>query len=218
MPTIFISYRRSDSQDVTGRIYDRLVTRFTQKDVFKDVDSIPLGVSFAIHIRQMLRKTGVVLVVIGPTWVNARDEQGQRRLDDANDFVRLEVEIALRAGMPVVPVLVSHAAMPQASDLPASLQKLVARNGIAVRPDPDFNNDIARLISGIDHLEQLLNAQPGKQGKKPSKGDSDGQRPEAPSARAEPADAASPARTMPPPVPEPMREDRIIQASRSRES
>jgi TIR domain-containing protein len=137
MPPIFISYRRSESQDVTGRIYDRLVTKFTPKGVFKDVDNIPLGVSFPLHIQQMLSKASVVLVVIGPGWVTVRDAQGRRRLDDPNDFVRLEVETALGAGMPVIPVLVSNASMPAASELPRSLQKLVSRNGIAVRPDPD---------------------------------------------------------------------------------
>jgi hypothetical protein len=162
MPIIFISYRRSDSQDVTGRIYDRLVGKFTPKQVFKDVDNIPLGVSFAMHIQQMIGKANVALVIIGPSWLTATDEQGRRRLDDPGDFVRVEVESALRAGMPVVPVLVANAAMPKVSELPKSMQKLVARNGIAVRPDPDFNNDIARLFSGIGHLDKLLKTQAGK--------------------------------------------------------
>src|SRR5262249_36429754 len=145
MAAIFISYRRADSQDVTGRIYDRLVAKFAQERVFKDVDSIPLGVSFPMHIRQVLGKANVVLVVIGPDWLTETDKQGRRRLDDPNDFVRLEVELALRADMPVIPVLVSHATMPLAKELPASLQSLASRNGIAVRPDPDFHNDIERL-------------------------------------------------------------------------
>src|SRR5262245_42929758 len=113
MAVIFISYRRADSQDVTGRIYDRLIASFSQNQVFKDVDNIPLGVSFPTHLRQMLGKAGVVLVIIGPTWVTVRDDTGQRRLDDPNDFVRLEVETALRASLPVIPVLVSYARMPQ---------------------------------------------------------------------------------------------------------
>lgn len=161
MPTIFVSYRRSDSQDVTGRIYDRLAVKYSKKQVFKDVDSIPLGVSFPMYLKQMLGKAGMALVIIGPTWLNVKDEKGQRRLDDPNDFVRLEVETALRTGMPVIPVLVSNAQMPQASDLPGSMQKLMARNGIAVRPDPDFNKDIIRLLTGIEHLEKLI-ARAGK--------------------------------------------------------
>ncbi len=160
MPAIFISYRRSDSQDVTGRVYDRLVASFTSKQVFKDVDSIPLGVSFPTHIKQVLGKTRVMLVIIGADWVDATDEHGRRRLDDPNDYVRLEVETALRSGMAVVPVLVSYTPMPLASQLPPSLRHLVIRNGLVVRPDPDFNTDMARLILAIEQLEKLFKAQP----------------------------------------------------------
>jgi hypothetical protein len=156
MPVIFISYRRSDSQDVTGRIYDRLLNTFTRNQVFKDVDSIPLGVSFPAHIQEILGKSSVVLVVIGPTWLATTDGQGKRRLDDPSDFVRLEVELALRAEIPVIPVLVSGARMPPASELPESLKGLADRNGMQVRADPDFNHDMTRLFSGIDHLEKLL--------------------------------------------------------------
>jgi hypothetical protein len=165
MPTIFISYRRSDSQDVTGRIYDRLVGKFTKEQVLKDVDNIPLGVSFPLHLQQMLRKADVVLVIIGPAWTTATDAKGRRRLDDPNDFVRVEVEAALRGKIPVIPILVSNATMPQVDDLPKSMQALASRNGMPVRPDPDFNNDIARLFSGIDHLEKLLNPPSGKSAK-----------------------------------------------------
>jgi TIR domain-containing protein len=157
MPVIFVSYRRSDSQDVTGRIYDRLLTKFSRQQVFKDVDNIPLGVSFPLHLKQMLGKAGAVLIIIGPNWVTATDQQGRRRLDDPGDYVRIEVEAALSANIPVIPVLVSNASMPKASELPLSLQKLVERNGMPVRPDPDFNNDIERLFSGLEHLEKLRN-------------------------------------------------------------
>src|SRR5262245_35102116 len=165
MPAIFISYRRSDSQDVTGRIYDRLVARFSHKAVFKDVDNIPLGVAFPLHIQRMLGKANVVLVIIGPTWVTATDEQGRRRLDEPNDFVRVEVETALHSKMPVIPILVSGARMPAATELPQSLQGMVSRNGTLIRADPDFNHDIARLISGLEHLEKLLHAKKKKEDK-----------------------------------------------------
>jgi hypothetical protein len=164
MPVIFISYRRSDSQDVTGRVYDRLVAKFTPKQVYIDVDNnnIPLGVSFPARIKQLLGKANVVLVIIGPSWVNATNEEGVRRLDDENDFVRMEVEIALRANMPVIPVLVSNACMPAAADLPPSMHKLLERQGIPVRPGHDFNNDMVRLFSGIDYLDERLKIEAGK--------------------------------------------------------
>jgi hypothetical protein len=159
MPVMFVSYRRTDSQDVTGRIYDRLAGKYGAQRIFKDVDNIPLGVSFPMHLQQVLSKARVVLVIIGPSWTTARDENGKRRLDNPNDFVRVEVECALRGKMPVIPILVSNARMPTADELPRSMQALAARNGMAIRPDPDFNNDINRLFSGIDKLEKLLRAQ-----------------------------------------------------------
>ena len=94
---IFLSYRRSDSRDVTGRIYDLLVEQFGDDAVFRDIDSIPItSLSFPEFLEQALRETRVVLVVVGPDWVDARDETGQRRLDDEGDYVRIEVETALR--------------------------------------------------------------------------------------------------------------------------
>jgi TIR domain len=169
LPAIFISYRRSDSQDVTGRIYDRLVAKYTKKQVFKDVDNnnIPLGISFAAHIKQKIGKANVVLVIIGPSWLTAADKQGRRRLDDPGDFVRVEIETALRANIPVVPVLVANTRMPLARELPKSIQKLLSRNGSEVRPDPDFNNDIKRLFVGIEHLRGLrIKPKPGNANEK----------------------------------------------------
>lgn len=165
MPIIFLSYRRSDSQDVTGRIYDRLIATYNKKQVFKDVDNIPLGVSFPMHLQQVLGKASMALVIIGPNWVNSTDEEGGRRLDDPGDFVRIEVETALRSKIPVIPILVSNAKMPQAKDLPPSLRGLVMRHGLAVRPDPDFNTDIERLLAGIEQLSKLLSGQTEKAGR-----------------------------------------------------
>lgn len=149
---VFLSYRRDDSADVTGRIYDRLVQRFGKAQVFKDVDSIPLGVDFREHLGNVVGRCSVVLVVIGDRWLNA-GAPGARRLDDVADFVRIEIESALERRIPVVPVLVRGAAIPGDSDLPQTLRPLAYRNGIAVRPDPDFHRDMDRLITGLEsHL------------------------------------------------------------------
>jgi hypothetical protein len=88
----------------------------------------------------------VVLVIIGKHWLTVSDSVGARRLDDAGDFVRMEIERALAAGKHVVPVLVSNASMPLAKDLPDSIRSLVNQHGIQVRPDPDFHGDMDRLI------------------------------------------------------------------------
>lgn len=152
---IFISYRRDDSSDVTGRIYDRLCARFSAENIFKDVDSIALGVDFRTQISTAVGRCELLLAVIGRDWLQAADASGGRRLDDSADFVRIELEAALSRGIPVVPILVRGAGIPRDEELPASLSALAYRNGIAVRPDPDFHQDMARLIRGIE--EHLTN-------------------------------------------------------------
>ncbi|MGB6451380.1 MAG: TIR domain-containing protein [Steroidobacteraceae bacterium] len=149
MSGIFISYRRSDNPDATGRIYDRLVAEFGRAQVFKDVDSIPLGQDFRGHLNGIVGDCGVVLAIIGPRWTDARSNAGQRRLEDPDDFVRIELEAALARDIPVVPVLVGHAPIPVASELPGSLASMAFRQSIEVRPDPDFHNDATRLVSAL---------------------------------------------------------------------
>jgi len=91
MPRIFISYRRTDSPDVAGRIYERFAARFGRKNVFKDIDNIPVGTDFRAVIEDALLNCQVMLVVIGPNWLDAKDAEGKRRLDNPEDFVRIEV-------------------------------------------------------------------------------------------------------------------------------
>ncbi|MGA7538071.1 MAG: tetratricopeptide repeat protein [Steroidobacteraceae bacterium] len=148
MSGIFISYRRSDSPDATGRLYDCLVSAFGKAQVFKDVDSIPLGRDFRGHLNSIVGECGVLLAIMGPHWTDVRSDAG-RRLEDPDDFVRIELETALARDIPVVPVLVGHAQLPLASQLPGSLASLVFRQSIEVRPDPDFHNDTARLMTAL---------------------------------------------------------------------
>ena len=91
MAKVFISYRRSDSAAITGRIYDRMVARFGRESIFKDVDDIPAGVPFGRYIEDTLHQCMVCLVVIGQDWLGARARDGKRRLDDPADWVRTEV-------------------------------------------------------------------------------------------------------------------------------
>jgi Ankyrin repeats (many copies)/TIR domain len=149
MTKLFVSYRRSDSADAAGRIYDRLVAEFSRENVFKDVDCIPLSASFPDYLRDTLRKANAVLVVIGPTWLTTASESRESRLQDPADYVRMEVETALRLGIPTIPVTVSNAVMPQVHELPGTLLELCARNGQAVRPDPDFHRDMDRLVARL---------------------------------------------------------------------
>lgn len=153
--SIFISYRRDDSADITGRIYDRLVQRFSRDIIFKDVDSIPLGIDFRQHLENALSQCRVLVAVIGERWVGIEAQAGKRRIDDPRDHLRLELEIALARNIPVIPILVRQASIPSEEQLPRPLQSLAYRNGIHVRPDPDFHGDVDRLIKGIEgHLNK----------------------------------------------------------------
>ena len=90
------------------------------------------------------------LAVIGRQWLESESETGRRRLDDPRDFVRIEIEAALQRDIPVIPLLVQGALVPDEEDLPPSLQSLIYRNAISIRPDPDFHRDVDRLINGIE--------------------------------------------------------------------
>jgi hypothetical protein len=148
MSKIFICYRRADSQSATGRVYDHLVQAFGKSAVFIDVDNIPAGVDFRSAIDQTIQQSTVMLVMIGPSWVMASDASG-RRLDQVNDRVRIEVESALLRRMPVIPVLVDGARMPEAGELPPTLTQLAYQNSREVQPNPHFQADINRLIDSI---------------------------------------------------------------------
>lgn len=150
MAQIFISYRRADTGKDAGRIYDRLVTEFGANNIFKDVYNIPAGSDFRGELAKALSTCRVVLVLIGTKWLKATDPQGQRRLDDIDDFVRLEVQTALeRETCIVIPLLLDDARMPNQQDLPPDLRELVFRNALPVRDDPSFNEDITALIERI---------------------------------------------------------------------
>jgi len=152
---IFISYRRDDSAATVGRIYDRLVEAFGKEVVFKDVDSIPLGADFPQYIGGVIQRCAVALVVIGPQWAEARGEDGQPRLANPGDFVRLEAETALQRGIPVIPLLVQGAGIPKPEQLPPSMRGLVSRNATPIRYDPDFDNDMRRLINTLESEYQI---------------------------------------------------------------
>jgi hypothetical protein len=152
MPKIFFCYRRDDSTHQAGRIFDQLAARFGKAELFKDVDSMPLGLDFRRVLSEQVAQCDVLLALIGDGWLTATNAKGQRRIDDPADFVRIEIESALRRNIPVVPVLVGHTPIPKEGDLPEALRNLAFRHGIPVRPDPDFHNDVERLVRGINDV------------------------------------------------------------------
>jgi hypothetical protein len=149
---VFISYRRDDSADVSGRIYDRLVQFFDKECVFKDVDSIPLGYDFREILDNAVKECDVLLAIIGRQWLDLRNADGERRIDSKDDFVKIEIQSALKRKIPVIPILVQGTLMPSENDLPIELKELAYRNGISVRSDPDFHSDMNRLIGKLESL------------------------------------------------------------------
>jgi TIR domain len=148
---IAISYRRDDSAGITGRIFDRLVAYYGADSVFRDIDNIPIGVDFREHIDSILAQTDITLVVVGKRWFGPLPRR-RRRIDDPADPVRVEVETALRNRIPVVPVLVEDAAMPDVDQLPDSMKDLVYRNGLQVDAGRDFEQHVERLIRSMEPI------------------------------------------------------------------
>jgi TIR domain len=146
---IFISYRREETAYPAGWLYDRLVEHFGHGQVFKDIDSIGLGDDFVEVITQAVESCDVLLALIGERWSTVTDAGGRRRIDDPDDFVRLEVEAALDRGVLVIPILVDGAAMPPAEELPAGLDKLVRRQALELSPGR-FDSDTKRLVEVLD--------------------------------------------------------------------
>jgi hypothetical protein len=148
---VFISYRRDDSAAHAGRVHDRLEREFGREALFMDVDTVCLGVDFVEAIREAVAKCDVLLAIVGPNWLNARDEEGNRRLDDENDYVRIEVAAALQRNIPVIPILLDGARMPKADQLPKDLEGLARRDALDVRR-ASFHNDIGKLIRELKGL------------------------------------------------------------------
>ena len=146
---VFISYRRDDSGFPAGWLYDRLRAHLGSEQVFKDVDSIDPGDDFFRVIEDAVGSCQVLLALIGDRWLDITDETGKRRLDDPDDFVRLEIQAALHRDVRLVPILVGRAPMPRSHQLPDSLRGLVRRQAIKLSPDR-FESDLARLVRVID--------------------------------------------------------------------
>lgn len=151
MSVIFISYRRAGTSGYGGRLQEDLREHFGKERVFRDIDSIRPGSDFAQVIEQAVAQSGVVLVLIGSNWLNAKNENGQRRLDDPDDFVRLEIESALNQDIVVVPVLVEGALAPASSALPPSISRLGRMQAIELS-DMRWDYDVGRLISLLDEI------------------------------------------------------------------
>jgi Flp pilus assembly protein TadD len=149
---IFISYRREESRWSAGRLYDRLTKHFDRKQVFMDIDGIALGADFVKAIQKKVSECDVLIAVIGERWLTSQDGRGGRRLDNPEDFVRMEIATALKRDIRVIPVLLDGVLMPLSTDLPDDLKPLVRRNALLVR-DTGFDDDCRRLVAAIKQAQ-----------------------------------------------------------------
>jgi hypothetical protein len=147
--SVFISYRRFDTAGHAGRLFDRLAARFGREQVFMDVDTIQPGQDFAQAISERVATSEALVALIGDQWLTATDERGRRRLDDPADFVRLELRAALERGVPVIPVLVEGAKMPDASALPEPLKPLARLQALEVS-DARFDAEAQDLVRVLE--------------------------------------------------------------------
>lgn len=141
---LFISYRRGDARGIAGRLGDTLGTYFGDERVFRDIESIEGGADFGNVIEESLQTADAVIVLIGPDWLSIKGENGQRRLDDPEDWVAQEIAVAMELKKPVFPVLVENASMPRAEELPDKLKPLTRYNAISLSDDR-WKTDVLRL-------------------------------------------------------------------------
>jgi hypothetical protein len=187
---IFISYRREETAYAAGWLFAQLADHFGDGQVFKDVDSIQLGDDFVEVITRAVGSCDVLLALIGDEWLAITDEHGRRRLDDPDDFVRLEIEAALTRNVRVIPILVEGARMPRADELPDSLVTLVRRHALELSP-ARFDFDTGRLLKVLDRtLAEVRAAQEDA---------ATTELPQAPARRKQPEPSPTP--STPPPAP-----------------
>lgn len=148
---IFISYRRQDSAAYAGRIGDRLVRRYGKPNIFVDVDRILPGQDFREVINASVAAADILLVMIGPSWLQVTERDGTRRLDNPEDFVRLEILAAIEKRKVIIPVLLGNVKMPTVEALPEKLQQLAHKQAIEIS-DTRFHSDVDRLIESIDAI------------------------------------------------------------------
>lgn len=156
---IFISYRREDSMAYAGRLFDRLADRFGLEKIFMDIDTMKVGLDFVKQIEHAVQSCDVLIAVIGKTWLTIKDEEGNRRLDNPDDFVRVEIRAALERDIPVIPLLVGGTGMPRATELPDAIANLARRHAMKMSDDR-FRADATRLIEQISEYVTEAESEP----------------------------------------------------------
>lgn len=169
----FISYRRMDSSNIAKQIYKILTKNFGRENVFWDIESISPGADFVNVLRNKLSDSDIVLVLINQNWLHIKDAIGNRRIDDPDDFVRIEIEHAILNQLHVIPILINDTKMPNPDELPSERLKQFTRcNAFRIHEGDKFDTDIAKLIEKLPEtvsiIEKPLQKLPEKHQNSPS--------------------------------------------------
>ncbi len=143
---LFLCYRRDDTGDAVGRLYERLVMYFGVANVFRDVQSIPAGYDFVAYIDTMMARSKLCIPVIGPRWMEEAEDGG------GTDYALHEIATAFAKNVRVLPLLVGDAEMPTARELPAAVQPLARVQAFRLRGDPHFHDDVTALLEAIERI------------------------------------------------------------------
>lgn len=148
MSKIFISYRRQDVKEFVLRIYDRLVLEFKKDNVFLDEANIKPGVLFPEKLERALYDSNTAIIVIGPNWINIKNNKGKQKLFDPNDFVCREIEIAILNNLRIFPILIDGAKMPSENELPEKIKSISSVQAIEIKNN-SFHADLDKLIENL---------------------------------------------------------------------
>ncbi len=146
-PRVFISYRRDDTAGHAGHLYADLVAHFGADSVFMDTETIEPGADFAERLRLEVESSDVLIALIGKQWLG-------RRLREPDDYVRLEIQSALKRKLRVIPVLVQGARMPSLAELPESIGELSHRNALEISSSR-WRHDVEKLVGTLQRAKQV---------------------------------------------------------------
>ncbi|RLD99248.1 MAG: hypothetical protein DRJ13_10015, partial [Bacteroidetes bacterium] len=161
---IFLSYRRDDSRGYTNAIYTLLELHFPPDSIFMDVDTLVPGSDFVQSLQEAVENCDIFLAIIGSRWESIEDHKGLRRLENPEDFVRIEIAHALKRGIPVIPVLVDGAQMPFTENLPDNIKALARRHAFSI--GDHMRSDVQRLINVLEKTFESLEKERLEQEKK----------------------------------------------------
>ena len=159
MRTVFINYRRGDTAGEARALFTELAAILGKNSVFMDVDTIALGRDFRQVVRERLESCDLMLALVGRNWVDTKNPSGQRRLEDPDDLVRLEIEAALKRNIPVTPVLVQGAQMPTVAQLPEEIEYFAYRNGFELSHNR-WKSDVQEMIKRLGLSKQRDHGKP----------------------------------------------------------